>query len=523
MKLNKDYFRLNPEQSIFGLIGNICNHPNFLIDADVHLNDSDFVTNFHKVVFMAINNLVSENGTVKAITEFDIDTYLKQSDTYYKIWQNGNGITFIQDAKDLANKDLFFDNYHTIKKHSILRKYKDDGVDISDIYDPNSTEPDLINEQQASLIKMTENDLIEHFTKKILNIREELKESVDNGVKYFQVGDDLETLKERINAVPEFGYPFRNPYFNTLFNGKRKGKFFLQSGASGFGKTRQALVDLLYTACDEMVDSKTGKWTKLSAPRPCLFISTELEKEELQLQMISFITKIMPEIISAGNYTHSVEKEIDRAIAVMKKAPLYIIEMEEFDTNDIRNEIERYILNYKVEYINFDYIQMNPKLSLSMQKQFGHKMQDDQMLLEVSRVLKNIAKEHDVFISSSTQLNASHSEMNPEVSRTQNALRGSKAIADKVDYGVIIAPPTSHDLKKINNIESEIRPNMSYWVYKNRNNMKNVVIWSHINLGTMKEEFLFATDYQYNIIDITLTDINVNDNGTFSIPEEIEV
>lgn len=521
--MNITDIKLNPKQSIFGLIGNICNEPNFLIDSDVHLNDKDFVTNFHRIVFMAINNIISDNGTVKSITEFDIDTYLKQSDTYYKIWQNDDGIKFIQDAKRLANKDLFFENYHTIKKNAILRKYSDDGVDISDIYDVNTTEPEIINQQQDSLIKMTENDLIEHFTKKILNIREELKSSVDNGVKYFQIGDDLDTLKERINAVPEFGYPFRNPYFNTLFNGKRKGKFFLQSGASGFGKTRQSLMELLFIACDEMVSSKTGKWTKLSPQRPCLFISTELEKEELQLQMLSFITKIMPEIISAGNYTSTVEREIDHAIEVMKNAPLYIIEMEEFDTSDIRNEIERYILNYKVEYINFDYIQMNPKLSTSMQKQFGHKMQDDQMLLEVSRVLKNIAKEYNVFISSSTQLNASHSETNPEVSRTQNALRGSKAIADKVDYGVILAPPTSHDLKKINNIETDIKPNMSYWVYKNRNNMKDVVVWSHIDLGTMKEEFLFATDYQYNPVDITLTDINVNDNGTFSIPDEIEV
>lgn len=516
--------KLNPKQNIYSLIGNLCDKPNLLIDADVHLTEKDFVSDFHKVVFFAINNLISENGTLKSITEFDIDTYLKTSDKYYAIWKQNDGVAYIQGARDLANENTFSTSYHLIKKYSILRKYANEGVDISDIYDTETTEPDVIASQQKAMYETSENDLIEHYTKKVLDIREDLQSSVDNGVKYFQIGDDLESLKERINQSPEFGYPFRNPFFNTLFNGKRKGKFFLQSGASGFGKTRQSLMELLYTSCSEMVDSQTNKWVTLPDPRPSLFISTELEKEELQLQMLSFITKVMPDIISAGHYNSFVEGQINRAIEVMKKAPLYIIEMEEFDTDDIRNEIERYILNYHVEYINFDYIQMNPKLSTSMQNKFGHKMQDDQMLLEISRVLKNIAKEYDVFISSSTQLNASHSEQNPEVSRTQNALRGSKAIADKIDYGVILAPPTEHDLKKINNLDiGDERPNMSYWVYKNRNNIKNVVIWSKIDLGTMKEKFLFATDYQYEPIDISRTEIEVESDGTFNVPNGIEV
>lgn len=515
--------KLDPKQHIFGLLGNLCKEPNLLIDSDVHLNTDDFVSNFHKVVFFAVNNLIADNGTIKEITEFDIDTYLKTSDKYYKIWTGNDGINYIQSAKELSNIELFNENYHTIKKYSILRKYDEEGIDISDVFDVNTTDPDTMEKQQKALYELTETKLIEHFTKKILDIREELNSSVDNGVKYFKVGDGLDELKERINQAPEFGYPFRNPFFNTLFNGKRKGKFFLQSGASGFGKTRQALMEMLYIACDEMVSSETGKWEKLQESRPCLFISTELEKEELQLQMLSFITKIMPNIISAGHYTKTIEHQIDKAIEVMSKAPLYIIEMEEFDTSDIRNEIERYILNYNVEYINFDYIQMNPKLSKTMQERFGHTLRDDQTLLEVSRVLKNISKEYNVFISSSTQLGPAYSDPNPEISRTSNALRGSKAIADKVDYGVIIAPPTKQDMKKINNIECDVAPNMSYWVYKNRNSAKNIVIWSHLDLGTMKEQFLFVTDYQYHPVDITLTNITVQSDGTFTIPDEIEV
>lgn len=57
--------KLNPKQNIYSLIGNLCDKPNLLIDADVHLTEKDFVSDFHKVVFFAINNLISENGTLK--------------------------------------------------------------------------------------------------------------------------------------------------------------------------------------------------------------------------------------------------------------------------------------------------------------------------------------------------------------------------------------------------------------------------------------------------------------------------
>lgn len=518
---------LNPTQDIFSLLGNLCNNPKLLMNADIKLSADDFVNNFHKIIYYAINNLISKNGKIKEITSLDIDTYLKQSDTYYYIWNGkNNGIEYIQDAKELSNEALFKQNYSTLKKMTVLRKYCEDGFDISDILDFETTEPEVLSQQQKRLMHMTASDIVEYFTKRALTTREDLKSNVENGITYFKAGDGLSDLKERMNRAPSFGYPFRNPFFNTLFNGMQQGKFLLRSASTGGGKTRQAIMDMLYVACSEMRDSQTNQWVKLPPSKPSLFISTELEKEELQEQMISFITKIPPEIIKAGNYTSKIEKNIDKAIEILEEAPFWIIEMEEFDTDDIKNEIERYILNHDIEYVNFDYIQMNPKLSSSMQNNFGHQLKDDQILLEVSRVLKNIAKEYDIFIETSTQLNASHTEMNVELSRTQNALRGAKSIADKIDYGIIVAPPTEKDLKQINNIECEVTPNMSYWVYKNRNSKKHIVIWSHLDLGTMREEFLFTTDYHYNVdnADVDETYINVEEDGTFNInSDKIEV
>jgi replicative DNA helicase len=49
-------------------------------------------------------------------------------------------------------------------------------------------------------------------------------------------------------------------------------------------------------------------------------------------------------------------------------------------------------------------------------------------------------------------------------------------------------------------------PNYATWVYKNRAGLKGIVVWSYYNLGNMREEPLFVTDYDYNIVDLAKTE-----------------
>ena len=85
------------------------------------------------------------------------------------------------------------------------------------------------------LESMTTNEIIEHFTNKLIAVRDEW--NVDEGlVLDFKAGDDLDTLLTRIQEEPDMGYPFQNGYYNKLFRGMRKGKFLLRSGSTGTGK-----------------------------------------------------------------------------------------------------------------------------------------------------------------------------------------------------------------------------------------------------------------------------------------------
>ena len=62
------------------------------------------------------------------------------------------------------------------------------------------------------------------------------------------------------------------------------------------------------------------------------------------------------------------------------------------------------------------------------------------------------------------------------------------------------------DLKEISHILSNPKwgnktPNYMHFIYKNRQGQDFVIIWTQINLGNLREEVCFVTDYDYNLLE----------------------
>ena len=87
--------------------------------------------------------------------------------------------------------------------------------------------------------------------------------------------------------------------------------------------------------------------------------------------------------------------------------------------------IEKHIITYGVSEVAFDYIQMTPKLSRSMAKSFGSNLREDQILVQFSAAMKNLANKYNIYLTTSTQLNRSAKEIE---NRDTTALRGGKRI-----------------------------------------------------------------------------------------------
>ena len=88
----------------------------------------------------------------------------------------------------------------------------------------------------------------------------------------------------------------------------------------------------------------------------------------------------------------------------------------------------------------------------------------------------------------------------------QNLLRGAKAIADKIDVGMILLPASSDDIEGLQRILTNNafeKPDLKMSIYKNRRGRyKGIYLWCKADLGTCRVRPMFATTYTYEIIQI---------------------
>lgn len=521
---------LNPQAEIANLLGSICQKPEFLIDGNVRLEKNDFPLNFHQIMFVALNNIIAQAGTEKPISAFDVDTYLKGFETYYQIWKDSKGLDYLQSCIDNANSATFDLNYQRIKKMSLLRMYSSKGFSLEGILDYSTTDLNKLAKQQERLEKMSLDEIVSYFDNLSTDVKDKVREW-ENGSNSFQAGDNLDEFLASIQSSPLYGLGFNDGYLNTLTGGMQLGKFFLRSMATGRGKTRLGIMDLLKVSAYEMFNARTGRWYQNPAPQSSLFISTELEQEEIDLILLSAITKLQPDTIRSGNYSEDEKERLSRGIQALKKSKLYFVELPEFSIADVQNIIDNYILNYDVQYICFDYIMLSPKLARTTREAFkDSNLRDDQILLQLATELKNIANKRQVYIMSATQLNGGHTSDDYHVSRTEGALRGAKSIADKVDVGTLVENVTSKDLKNLSELIEDLEvnpqhlvPNMGTFVYKNRLGLKGVIVWSKTDLATLTTTPLFVTDYNYERVDIPMTRIVLGEDNKFTVQDEKKV
>ena len=100
----------------------------------------------------------------------------------------------------------------------------------------------------------------------------------------------------------------------------------------------------------------------------------------------------------------------------------------------------------------------------------------------------------------------------------------AKSIADKIDYGSILLSVTTRDLEALQSIlatNAFNTPTIKLSIYKNRRGRyKGIYLFCKADLGTCRIEPMFATTYNYDIIEIDNVSINVLDDDKMMTFEE---
>lgn len=494
----------------------LMNNPLLLQNEKYVFTKTDFYKPLQQMIFYAVYNM-AQAGAQK-ITPQDIDMYLKSYDSQYDYYKMNNGYDFVlQCAKTTENSDgsQFERYYDTVKKFSVLRDLERMGINTTRFYDSS----DILNSQKQieKLNKIQISDILQQVREGLVAI-ENTHVGKDDGSGCHKINEGIMKLVEDLKANPEVGSPINGDIVNFATRGARLGKFYIYSAPSGEGKTRF----LLSNACAlslprldasgekvEMVGKENGE----GYHKVC-YIATEQQLDEIQTIVMSYVSGVNEKTILLGNYTPDEWERVLKAQQIIDEYAdnLLIDCIPDPSIEMIKSRLAKYIVQDKIDYIFYDYIFSSPGL---VNEFAGSDLREDVVLMMLSNSLKEIAMSYNVFIMSATQLNDGWSKKVVGF-RDQNCIRGSKAIADKVDIGLIGIKLRPEEKEQIAAIWKEIKievssqnpelpqnvldsgPNQVLDLYKNRRGEMNTVkIFRYFDYGTCRVYDLFCTDSSY--------------------------
>lgn len=218
------------KQAIREVLGCLIQDPKLI--REYKISKSDFPEDFHKLIFAAINNLYKSG--VENIDAVAIDEYLSHYETQYKIFEKNQGVEFICDIEELASISNIKYYYEQLKKFSLLRRYVEYGIDVSDFFNPEEVNPVTIESQQEKLDNSSIHDIINHFKRKHLEV-----------IAPFSIGEDRDSKKAGVGGLKQkekwkkdtaWGIGYASAYLTTVLHGLRKRRFTVRSAGTGVGK-----------------------------------------------------------------------------------------------------------------------------------------------------------------------------------------------------------------------------------------------------------------------------------------------
>jgi replicative DNA helicase len=488
------------------VLGALLRQPSLMHENKYILTESDF-DGLHKIIFGVVYNL-SVEGLTK-ITPLDVDLYLKQYSKQYDIYKKENGLEYLQNIYGIVDatfqESQFQYYYNRVKKFTILRDFDRNGIDIKPFYDPEADFTKM-DEENAKLNETEISDIFNRIRQKVSIIED--KNISKTNIKAINAAFGLRSLIDDLKENPEVGFPLDGDILNFAARGARLGKLFLFSAPTGHGKTRF----LVGNACSlSLPYIKDGKIVKKENLAPVLFIATEMEPDEIQTLVLAYVSGVNEEKLLTNTLTPEEERLIEVAVKIIEEYGdnFKIEKISDPSIASLRAKLTKYILNDKYYHIFYDYIFTSPSLNMEFSRTG---LREDVVLMMLSNTLKEIAADYNVFIYTGTQVSRGWERAQ---FRNENFLAGSKAIGDKVDFGIIAVKLTEEEKEKIQTLLAADGvtkiPNLVLDVYKNRRGrIVNAKIYRLFDYGTCRTEDLIMTDTNLNKWNLGMGRINYN-------------
>ncbi|MBR1676073.1 MAG: replicative DNA helicase [Clostridia bacterium] len=387
-------YNLEAEQSILGSV---------LIDMELQfdimstLKESDFYLESHKLIFTAMNSIISQNIPVDLVTLSDT---MEKLSTLEKAGGMDYLLSLTRVTPSAANFRYYLD---IVKRDSTLRKLIRGAGDITD----------------EAMSSDDYNRSVAFAEKTIYDISEELDTSSLTNVKETFTGilSKFENIQKDKNFLTGIKSGFTA--LDNLTNGFQPGNLIILAARPSIGKTTYAM---------NIVENMAIKENAV-----CAVFALEMTKEELGQRMLCSVANVSGQDAMKGKLEPDDWQKLWEANKQLAKTRIYIDDTSMTTCPEILSKCRRLKSREgRLDVIVVDHIQLMNAVKSSDSRQ--------QEITEISRGLKMIAKELDVPVIALSQLSrlvTSRKGQTPMLSD----LRESGAIEQDADIVMFIHRP----------------------------------------------------------------------------------
>ena len=413
------------------LLGAIMLKPDVMHDVSVTIYPDSFFADKHRDIFRAVLDLFMKGDPIDLLT---VSHLLTERNLIERIG-GASYLTELIDAVPAAGNALYYAGL--VQQKHILRGLINAAEEIAELGYSNPEEVDaVLDTAEKRIYQVTQSPTSQRFIS--------LKESLSDAWERFE---HLHNTQDEIRGVKS-GFPA----LDNLLAGFQKSDLIILAARPSMGKTTFALDVVRHAAVRH--GAKVG------------FFSLEMSAQQLVDRMVAAEAKVDAWKLRTGKLSSDTEFTlVQEALARLSEAPIHIEDTPGNNILKMRSAARRLKNEYGLDMIVVDYLQlMMPTQSRSSDSMV-------QQVTEISRSLKNLARELDVPVIALSQL-----------SRAVEQRGGKPRLSDLRDSGSI---EQDADVVMFIQRDDKLNPN------SDKPNIAEIMIEKHRNGPTGHIELYF--------------------------------
>ena len=278
---------------------------------------------------------------------------------------------------------------------------------------------------------------------------ESILSNVEN--ELFTLTTEIKTQKLSNSAelLNEVFSELKQKFLNPMLPGLPSGFYNLDLLTQGFQKSDLIIIagrpSTGKTALSLNIALNIIKSLKL----PVLFFSLEMSKKQIMYRLLSMESKIDQTRLKNGKLYQNDWIKLNKIIKILSKLPLFIDDSSDLSVQDIRLKIKTLISEHtNIGLIVIDYVQLMQSLKVQNENRA-------QELSQITRSLKNIAKEFNVPIILLSQLSR-NVENRVNQKPILSDLRESGSIEQDADLVIMLSKINNSNFNPANNKISQL-------------------------------------------------------------------